>query len=188
MRTLFLCYLLGLTAGAEQIPGLTAVSSVDLQRYSGLWYEVARLPNSFETNCVQSIAEYGTDDSGQLNVQNTCIKANGYKRSARGIIRVENAPENSRLKVNFVPKWLRWIGLGWGNYWIIDLDKDYQHAIVSEPEREYLWILSRTPTLQTSTYDRLIKKLEDLHFDLSHLIVSNAQSSEQPAREASLSH
>ena len=185
MRTILLCCLLTLAVGAEKIPELATVPYVDLERYSGLWYEIARLPNSFETNCVQSMAEYGMDDSGQLNVLNTCTKANGYRRSAKGIIRVENAPENSRLKVNFVPKWLRWAGIGWGNYWIIDLDKDYQYAVVSEPEREYLWILSRTPYMQKSTYDSLIKKLEGLHFNLSHLIVSNVQNSKPPALIAS---
>ncbi|MEI6805377.1 MAG: lipocalin family protein [Myxococcaceae bacterium] len=156
---------------AERIPDLQPIVYVDLVRYSGFWYEIARLPNSFETNCVQSTAEY-TLKNEKIEVLNRCSKANGFKKSAKGIIRIENAPHNSQLKVNFVPRWLRWTGLGWGDYWIIELDNDYQYAVVSEPNREYLWILSRTPFMKKETYDSLIKKLENMHFRLSHLIVS----------------
>lgn len=188
MRTIFFCCLWTTLAFSEKIPELTTVSNVNLERYSGLWYEIARLPNSFETNCIQSMAEYSIGDDGHFNVLNTCIKANAHKRSAKGIIRVENTPDNSKLKVNFIPKWLRWSGLGWGDYWIIDLDPDYQYTVISEPNRDYLWILNRAPQMPKSTYDRLTKKLEGLHFNLSHLIVSSAQNSEPPALTASPSH
>ena len=188
MRIIFLCCLWSFVVLAEEIPNLVTVPDVNLERYTGLWYEIARLPNSFETNCVQSIAEYSISDHGNFKVVNTCTKANGHKRSAKGVIRIENTPHNSQLKVNFVPKWLRWTQLGWGDYWIIDLDKDYQYSVVSEPEREYLWILSRTPYMQKLTYDHLIKKLEGMHFNLSHLIVSSAQNLEPPVLSASPSH
>jgi apolipoprotein D and lipocalin family protein len=186
MRTLFLCYLVGLAVNAEKIPELASFPYVNLERYSGLWHEIARLPNSCETHCVESTLEYHLTSDGSVDVTHHCTKSNGYKRSAQGFMKIKNAPHNSRLATNFVPKWLRWTGLGWSDYWVIDLDPNYKYAVVSEPDREYLWILSRTPTLERSTYDGLIKKLEDLHFNLSHLIVSNAQNSKQPEREASL--
>jgi lipocalin len=69
-----------------------------------------------------------------------------------GIARVEDHVTHAKLKVNFVPSWLRWTGIGNGDYWIIDLDKDYTYAVVSEPTRKYLWILSRTPTMSQATY------------------------------------
>ena len=172
MKTIFLCCLWAAIPLAAKIPELRAIPYVDLARYSGLWYEIARLPNSFETNCVQSTAEYALRLDGRIDVTNHCIKASGYKRSARGVIRIENTPHNSQFKVNFAPSWLHWIGLGWENYWIIDLDNSYQYVIVSEPNRDYLWILSRTPSMSKSVYDSLIAKLESLHFHLSHLIVS----------------
>ena len=83
MKTLFLCCFLATATFAEKIPELRAIPYVDLARYSGLWYEIARLPNSFETHCVQSTAEYNLRLDGQVNVINRCVKANGHKRAYR---------------------------------------------------------------------------------------------------------
>ncbi len=191
MRTLLFGSLWAFVSLANQTPKLTPVPRVDLERYAGVWHEIARLPNSFETSCAHSTAEYTPTPDGHLNILNRCVKANGYTREARGVGRVENSPSNSTLRVNFVPHWLRWSGLGWEDYWIIDLDPSYQYAVVSEPNRDYLWILSRTPTMRKNIYDAIIAKLENWHFHLSHLIVSGeivskSQSSEPLVLEAFL--
>lgn len=172
---------------------LTPVFKVDLKQYVGVWHEIARLPNSYETNCAHNTAEYTLSEDGLLAVLNRCVKTNGHTREVKGIARVENPPNNSKLSVNFVPNWLSWSGLGWEDYWIIDLDKNYQFAVISEPHQDYLWIFSRTPSMKKQTYDTIIAKLKSLHFHLSHLIVSGEivstpQNSKPPVLEASLFH
>ena len=161
---------------------LTPVSSVDLKRYTGLWHEIARLPNSTETNCIHTTAEYTLKPNGFLGILKRCTKANGYIRESKGIARIDNAPKNSRFSTNFVPDWLSWIGLGWEEQWIIDLDPNYQVAVLSDPNRDYLWIFSRTGLIEQTTYDLILSKLQAQHFKLSHLIVSGEiiQSPQNP--------
>lgn len=164
--SLFFCVM---TLSSNQSP-LATVPYVDPVRYMGTWYEIARLPNSFEVNCIHSTADYTLKSDGTIEVVNTCCKANGCERGAHGVATISNAPHNSQLKVNFVPKWLRWTGLGWGNYWIIDLGTNYEYSVVSEPNRDYLWILSRTPNMDNAQYQIILNNLRNLHFDLSRLI------------------
>lgn len=157
---------------AQSFQKLVPVSNVDLKQYSGLWYEIARLPNAYETNCARNTAEYTLKQDGFLGILNRCTKANGHTRESKGIARVNNSPGNSILSTNFVPHWLRWTRLGWEDYWIIDLDQNYQFAVVSEPNQDYLWIFSRKESIDKTTYDMIIAKLRAQHFNLSHLIVS----------------
>lgn len=156
------------THGAE----LTAFTRVDLNRYVGKWHEIARLPMKHQEGCVKSQAEYALEKDGTISVTNSCTLNNGDSKVAKGIARVQDKQSNAKLKVNFVPAWLRWLGIGWGDYWIIDLDPDYNYAVVSEPSRTYLWILSRSPNMKKSLYDGIIARLKEKDFDLSKLIVS----------------
>ncbi|MES2504129.1 MAG: lipocalin family protein [Myxococcota bacterium] len=149
---------------------LTPVPFVDLQRYAGTWHEIARLPDSAETNCVESKAEY-LWKNGAMQVRHFCRKANGSRKQSVSKIAIENPPNNSKLKIQLGPKWLNWVGLDANEHWIIDLDPNYQFAVVSEPGKRQLKILSRTPTLEKPVYDKIIAELKARHFDLSHLIV-----------------
>ncbi len=151
---------------------LKTVKALDLKRYMGLWHEVARLPNSFERNCEKATAEYSLQDDGNLQIINTCVKENGYTKSVKGNAYIPDPDYPAQLKVNFVPKWLRWTTLGWGNYWVIDLDPNYQWAVVSEPYREYLWILNRDPKMPPDTFKGIISRLKSKQFDLTHLLIS----------------
>lgn len=149
-----------------QIP-LNTVVNVDLNKYLGTWYEIARLPNSFQKNCESTTATYSIRADGYIKVFNQCKKdsINGELKTATGKAWIVDKINNSKLKVQFFWPFS-------GKYWIIDLDKNYKYTVVSEPKRKYLWILSRTPSMDEDVYQNIIKKLESWHFDTNKLIVT----------------
>ena len=170
LTALLLTFLTQLALAGDPTP-LKTVPHVNLSRYLGKWYEIARFPNSFQKDCVEAVAEYSQIEDEKIQVVNTCKEIkDGRLSSATGIARVEDPVTHAKLKVNFVPAWLRWTGIGNGDYWIIDLDEGYTYAVVSEPSRKYLWILSRTPTISQTTYNDIIKRLRDQNFEVSKLI------------------
>lgn len=125
---------------------LPTIESFEVQRYLGTWYEVARLPNVFQRRCTGEVtATYGTRTDGRIAVTNRCRTADGVIE-ATGVARFEDEARG-RLTVTFAPEALSWLPFVWGRYWILALDPDYTLALVGEPHREYLWILSRTPAL-----------------------------------------
>jgi apolipoprotein D and lipocalin family protein len=147
------------------------VSRVDLQKYSGLWSEIARMPNSFQKNCTKNVtAEYNLLDNGTIQVINRCEKNNGSIVTAKGIAKTADESTNSKLKVSFVN--LLGIRLFWGNYWIIGLDPEYQWAIVGDPSRKYGWILSRTPELKESELTEIKEILKVNGYSFSSFIMT----------------
>jgi apolipoprotein D and lipocalin family protein len=160
------------TAQAELAP-LQTVPSVDVPRYMGTWHEIAKYPNWFQKKCASSTqATYTLQANGQVQVLNRCKTDKGEWSEALGAARQIGGPTSPQLKVRFAPEWLSFIPLVWGDYWIIDLDPDYQWVVVSEPQREYLWILSRTPQMPAATYQTLLAKLEKLGFNLKRIEAS----------------
>jgi apolipoprotein D and lipocalin family protein len=154
---------------AEPAP-LQTVPSVDVPRYMGTWHEIAKYPNWFQKKCASSTqATYSLLANGQVQVLNRCKTDKGEWSEALGAARQIGGVNSPQLKVRFAPEWLSFIPLVWGDYWIIDLDPDYQWVVVSEPQREYLWILSRTPQMPAATYQNLLSKLTKLGFDLQRL-------------------
>ena len=157
---------------AEPAP-LQTVPSVDVPRYMGTWHEIAKYPNWFQKKCASSTqATYTLQANGQVQVLNRCKTDKGEWSEALGAARQIGGPNSPRLKVRFAPEWLSFIPMVWGDYWIIDLDPDYQWVVVSEPKREYLWILSRTPQMPAATYQALLSKLAKLGFDLQRVEAS----------------
>lgn len=154
---------LAFLAGCGLNPPMT-VPSVDLQRYAGLWYEIAKYPVFFEQGCFGVTAEYTIRDDGKVTVLNTCREGSldGRVRTIEGYAVSTNPPENSRLNVYF-------FGFP-GPYWIIGLDDDYQWAVVSDPTRSTLWILSRTPQLSQETYDGILALIEAQGYDTGRLV------------------
>ena len=152
------------TVPAREEPPLQVVSQVDINRYLGRWYEIARYPNWFQENCYAVTADYELIEDGYIKVVNRCKdrKLNGEMREALGKAHVVDVSTNAKLKVTF-----HWPF--YGNYWIIDLGNDYEYSVVSEPKRQYLWILSRKPTMETLKYKRLVESLADRNFDMSML-------------------
>jgi apolipoprotein D and lipocalin family protein len=169
-----------LGAAARQAPPLQAVASLDLARYQGNWFEIARLPNRFQRDCVAGVtAQYLPKPDRTVSVVNRCRKADGSIATAMGVARADAsvaagadatqlAP--AQLQVRFAPAWLSWVPFVWGSYWVIVLDPGYRYAVVSEPGRHYLWILARTPSLDDSTYSALLARIAALGFDPSMLI------------------
>jgi apolipoprotein D and lipocalin family protein len=156
-------------AHAEPAP-LQTVPSVDVPRYMGTWHEVAKYPNWFQRKCASSTqATYTLQADGRVQVLNRCKTDKGEWTEALGAARQIGGPNSPRLKVRFAPEWLSFIPMVWGNYWIIDLDPNYQWVVVSEPKREYLWILSRTPQMSAAIYQDLLGKLHDRGFDLKRI-------------------
>ena len=149
---------------------LKAIERLDVGRYLGTWYEIAKYPNRFQRQCVADTqALYRQRDDGQLDVVNRCRQANGEMTEAVGRARQDGPADSPKLEVRFAPAWLSWLPMVWGNYWVIDLDPAYQLVAVSEPNREYLWVLSRTPTVDAAAYQALLGRLQAKGFDLSKL-------------------
>ena len=122
------------------------VDHVDLQKYAGTWYEIAKIPNSFQDQCVgNTTATYSLNDDGSINVLNKCKDDEGEMDEAEGLAKVVDTKSNSKLEVSFVS--IFGIHLFWGDYWIIGLPDDYSYVVIGTPNRKYGWILSRTPQL-----------------------------------------
>lgn len=142
------------------------VSSVDLKRYSGMWYEIARYTNKFERDCAGNVtATYTLKPDGNLEVVNKCLKKDGKSYDAKGEGRVADKATNAKLQVRFAPGFLSFFPKVWGDYWIIDLASDYSYAVVSDPKREYLWILSRTPKMDEPLYQSILRRVADKGFN-----------------------
>ncbi len=146
------------------------IPSLDVQRYMGTWYEIAKYPNWFQRKCMSDTkAVYSARADGTLKVLNSCKSADGNLSEAEGTARQIGAKDSPKLEVRFAPAWLSFLPLVWGDYWVIDLDPQYQIAVVSDPRREYLWILSRTPQLDKKVYDEVLQRIQNQQFDVSKL-------------------
>jgi len=156
--------LIMLRAQTEQAP-MQVVPSVDLARYAGRWYEIARYPNRFQRNCAgETSATYTLRPDGKITVLNECKTPEGRMKSAKGTARVASAKgPNTKLKVTFFWPFS-------GNYWIIGLDPDYRWVLVGEPGRDYLWILSREPRLDEALYKQILEQAKQQGYDTERLI------------------
>ena len=160
------------SAAEPTAPALETVPSLDLRRYQGRWYEIARKPNRFQAACAGDvIVQYGLREDGRVDVFNQCSEADGDLRSASGVARIpEPAQHPARLEVRFAPAFLGFLPMVWGDYWVIDLDADYRWAVVGEPERAYFWVLSRTPSLSEETLQGILGRARDQGYDLVDLL------------------
>ncbi|OQW34788.1 MAG: hypothetical protein A4E19_17890 [Nitrospira sp. SG-bin1] len=163
--------------GIESRQPLHTVASVDLARYAGTWYEIARLPMWFQRHCLDSKAVYTVRPDGKIGVHNECVTDSGTLDQADGIATVVDPNTNAKLAVTFDNFFARLVGPSRdGNYWILDLDPEYQTALVGTPDRRYLWVLSRRPHLDEATYQRLVGKARQLGFPISDLIRAKRHS------------
>lgn len=161
----FLAVPFALTAAYSQDAGPPVrVPQVELERYVGLWHEIARIPNGFQDQCAWGVtAEYTLRDDGRIDVVNRCYKENGDLDEAKGLARVEDRETNSLLKVSFFSI-LGWRPV-WGDYWIIDLADDYTYAVVCSPDRKYGWILAREKELPVEVLDGIFARLREQGFE-----------------------
>ena len=149
---------------------LATIPSLNVPRYMGTWYEIAKLPNPFQKNCVSNtLAIYEAMPNGTVRVTNRCTESNGKVKEAVGEARQIGNATSPKLEVRFAPAWLSFLPFVWGNYWVIDLDADYKLAAISEPGRELLWILSRTPQVCDAAFKPLLDRLAKTGFDLKKM-------------------
>ena len=175
LPTLLIACIAGLSllapAPAPAAEPVTSVADLDLSRYAGQWYEIAHLPVSFQRQCAGDItATYALRADGRIGVRNACRTHEGKPAVAEGVARtVDGHP--GRLQVRFVPDWLAWVPMVWADYWVVDLDPDYQWAVVGGPSRKYLWILSRTPTMARSKYDAIVARAAQRGYPVDELVL-----------------
>ncbi len=150
---------------------IKTVDSVDLQKYIGTWYEIAKIPNSFQDHCVKNTtASYEINEEGNIIVVNKCIDEDGEIDDAEGLAKVVDKKTNSKLKVSFVSLF-GW-QLFWGDYWILGLESNYKYAVIGTPSRKYGWILSRTPKMENSDLENCYQIFEKNGYDRRHFELS----------------
>ena len=149
---------------------LETVNNVDLGRYIGQWYEIARYEHRFQKGCVGSKATYTLRDDGKITVVNECFdnSFSGKLRSVKGKAWVVDKESNAKLKVSFFWPFA-------GDYWIIDLGENYEYAVIGHPNRKYLWVLSRTPEMDEDVYSEILVRLEKQDYDTTKLLKSAHQ-------------
>ena len=151
----------------KSFPELNVVPYVDIDRYLGKWYEIALYPNWFEKGCFSSTAFYEKLENNKIKVTNQCrmYSRDGDLNEAVGTAFITDRKSNAKLKVQFFWPFK-------GDYWIVELDSDYKYAVVSEPGRQYLWILSRTPEIEPKKLLALKERIKEKGFDLNYLVLT----------------
>jgi apolipoprotein D and lipocalin family protein len=158
------------TTYAQNEP-LKTVEKVELDKYLGSWYEVARKPLSFQKKCDRDVkATYTLNENGNIKVDNRCVTKDGEETGSIGEAFVQNEPHNSKLKVSFLPEVIRWLPVGRGDYWVLKLDEDYQTVLVGEPKRKYMWVLSRNPHPDETVVSEYLNYAKSVGYDLSDVI------------------
>ncbi len=171
MKTFLTIFMILLTTTFAQKSELKTVEFVDLNKYAGLWYEVAKIPNRFQKHCVkETTAKYTLKENGEIEVVNSCIDDKGKPDKTEGIARVVDKKSNAKLEVSFFSI-LGWRPI-WGDYWIIGLDENYQWAIVGTPSRKYGWILARTPKLSNDVMEKINQILVNQGYEPKKFMVS----------------
>ncbi|MFW1811080.1 lipocalin family protein [Acinetobacter ursingii] len=159
------------TVAYAQSKPLPTVERVELDKYLGVWYEIARKPMYFEKQCAKDItATYTLNENGNVTVDNRCYSKDGVLKQSVGEAFAENPPFNTKLKVSFLPEAIRWVPVARGDYWILKLDENYQTVLVGEPSRKYLWVLSRTPELSEDVLNEYLSYAKSLGYDLNDII------------------
>jgi apolipoprotein D and lipocalin family protein len=149
----------------EEHNTLEVVPHVELKKYLGKWYEIAHLPAKFQEGCTDTTATYTLSEDGGISVLNECRK-NGKVKQAKGKAKVVDKNSGAKLKVTFFWPF-------YGDYWIIDLGKDYDYAVVGTPNRKYLWILNRTQKMDDELFSQLIESVKSKGFDVNNLIIAS---------------
>ena len=149
-----------------------SVPALDLQRYSGQWHEIAHLPMFFQRKCVNNItATYSPKPDGNIGVTNACDDKTGKRMVSEGTARP--VPEHpGRLQVRFAPDWLGWVPMVWADYWVVELDPDYRWAVVGGPSHKYLWVLSRTPSMERTSFEEIRARAAQRGYPVENLVVA----------------
>jgi apolipoprotein D and lipocalin family protein len=159
--TLIILISIFFTACSAPKAALKTVEKVNINKYIGTWYEIARYEHFFEVGCLDVSATYTLRENGEIDVLNRCTKE-GELSEAKGRAYATDAT-NSKLKVSFFWPF-------YGDYWVLMLDEKYEYAVIGEPSREYFWILSRNKTLNEQTKEKILSKMPELGYEEKQLI------------------
>ena len=163
---IFLCAAVGFgCASSGDLPPLQTVAKLDIDRYLGKWHEIARYDHRFQRGCVGSTAEYALLPDGRISVTNTCREEDepGKVRQSTGVAWVDDPAEPAKLRVRFFWPFS-------AAYWVIALDEEYQWAVVGHSSRDYLWVLSRTATMEDELYKKILDLITAQRYDVTRLI------------------
>jgi apolipoprotein D and lipocalin family protein len=178
-----LAVVMGISVQDQQPSPVQTVAAVDLSRYVGDWFEIARLPNRFQRECTGDVrATYRRRPDGRIDVINRCRLANGETNEAQGVARVVDERTSAKLKVRFAPAFLSFLPSVWGDYWILGLAEDYSWAVVGSPDRQYLWVLARAASMDVASYDAALAVARANGFDVSALMKTNHTPAAAPPR------
>jgi apolipoprotein D and lipocalin family protein len=164
-----------LLAGALAAPALAqdvvTVEKVDMARYAGTWYEIARLPNKLQAECAGDVTTtFRLRGMRTYDIETRCRRKDGSEEIDMGIARVQDLNTGAKMEWRFLPLALAWWPFAWTDYWIVDLAPDYGWAVAAVPTREAMWILARKPEIDAALYDRLVAKMRALGFQTNKLI------------------
>jgi apolipoprotein D and lipocalin family protein len=155
------------------------VERVDLERYMGLWYEIAVIPNFFQRSCARdTTADYALREDGLVSVTNRCVQAAGKADQAQGVARVVDPLSKARLEVSFVS--LLGFQLFWGDYWVVGLGKDYDYALIGTPSRRWGWILARDPHPPEARVQAWLAELKRQGYDPADFVRTPQSASPRP--------
>lgn len=160
------------STGTEPTDTTTAfsetVDTVIISEYAGLWYEIGSIPQIFQTGCNCTTAEYAAISETEISVVNACnlFSASGFENRIEGTASIVPNSGNAKLLVSF-------FGGAGSDYWVIDLEPNYQWAVVGSGDKQSFWILSRTPTFDQELYDSLLEKWGDRGYDVSRVVRTN---------------
>ncbi len=149
------------------------VERVDLDRYQGKWHEIASIPQFFQRKCARdTVAEYTKLESGQIKVENVCLREDGGREKVEGRARLNSPTDTAKLTVTFLNlfgDYRFWAG---GDYWVIELDPNYQWAVIGHPSRKYGWVLSRNANVPTATVAEIIGRIKSQGYDACDFLVT----------------
>lgn len=152
----------------------TTVERLDLKQYAGTWYEIGRLPMYFQRKCASDVTATYTEktDGSGITVLNKCIAEDGKAINAEGLAKPAD-DTGSKLKVTFLPSWIRWLPVGRADYWVLAHDPSYQTALVGTPDKDYLWLLARSPNISQQTYAKYRQIAQQQGYDLKEFKLTN---------------
>ena len=166
LALILITFVFTLSAFGQDKADLQTVPKVDLNKYAGKWFEIAKYPNRFQKKCVgNTTATYTLKSDGRIEVLNQCVKKDGLVDTAKGEAKVADKTTNAKLKVRFAPGVLSWLPFVWGNYWVIELGPNYEYTVIGEPDRDYFWILSRKPEMSDATFQAILRRAEAAGFN-----------------------
>ena len=182
-KSIMICGLIFTTSTATHLYAenstLAAIPKLELSKYLGLWYEIARKPLYFQRECQSDVtARYTINEYGNVAVDNRCNTNDGRVLRSLGEAFISNEPFNSKLKVSFIPEAIRWLPVARGDYWILKIDPQYQMVLVGEPKRKYMWLLSRDPHPDEAKVNEFLRYAQTVGFNTKDIIRTKQNATE----------